>query len=178
MKNSGVGPSRSFTLRQGTKENSGSANSLLAASGVSPSPIKNGFQKVAEVTSTAVGSYWAFLIAGVVVLLWAVTGPYFDYSDTWQLVINTGTTIVTFLMVFVIQNAQNRASRVVELKLDELLRGTEGARTSFIDLDHMTEDELECVKGEFLKLREKFAPLVDDDIDHIDRELSQRRKAH
>jgi low affinity Fe/Cu permease len=176
MKDSRSSRGSTAAKRQGKPTGAG-ASPLLKA-GVSSSPIKNGFQKVAETTSTAVGSYWAFLIAGVVVLVWAVTGPYFNYSDTWQLVINTGTTIVTFLMVFLIQNAQNRASRVVELKLDELLRGTEGARTSFIDLDHMTEDELECVKGEFLKLREKFAPLVDDDIDNIDRELSERRRRH
>lgn len=112
------------------------------------------------------------------VLAWAVTGPFFDYSDTWQLVINTGTTIVTFLMVFLIQNAQNRSARVVELKLDELLRGTEGARTSFVELDHMTDDELECVRDEFMRLRDKFAPLVDDDISHIEHELDSRKKKH
>src|SRR5262249_60130231 len=94
----------------------------------------------------AVGSYWAFLIAVIIVLVWVVTGPVFNYSDTWQLVINTGTTIITFLMVFLIQNTQNREARIVTLKLDELLRGVEGARTSFIDLDHMSDDDLKTVQ--------------------------------
>ena len=100
------------------------------------------FRVIAERAAQAVGSSWAFLLAIVVVLAWAVTGPLFGYSDTWQLVINTGTTIVTFLMVFLIQNTQNRDSRALQLKLDELLRGVEGARTSFIDLDHMSDEEL------------------------------------
>ena len=143
-----------------------------------PSPVRAAFQHFAETTSNVVGSYWAFIAASLLVVIWGVTGPYFAYSDSWQLVINTGTTIVTFLMVFLIQNAQNRSARVVELKLDELLRGTDGARTGFVGLDHMTDEELECVREEFVRLREKFAPLVEDDIGHIDRELDARRKRH
>jgi len=143
-----------------------------------PSPVRAAFQHFAETTSNVVGSYWAFIAASLLVVTWGVTGPYFAYSDSWQLVINTGTTIVTFLMVFLIQNAQNRSARVVELKLDELLRGTDGARTGFVGLDHMTDEELECVREEFVRLREKFAPLVEDDIGHIDRELDARRKRH
>jgi len=140
--------------------------------------VRAAFQHFAETTSNVVGSYWAFIAASLLVVIWGVTGPYFAYSDSWQLVINTGTTIVTFLMVFLIQNAQNRSARVVELKLDELLRGTDGARTGFVGLDHMTDEELECVREEFVRLREKFAPLVEDDIGHIDRELDARRKRH
>ena len=83
--------------------------------------MQNAFREFAEQTAHAVGTYWAFLAAVLTVVVWAVTGPYFAYSDTWQLVINTGTTIVTFLMVFLIQNTQNRESRVMALKLDELL---------------------------------------------------------
>ena len=143
-----------------------------------PSAVRAAFQHFAETTSNVVGSYWAFIAASLLVVTWGVTGPYFAYSDSWQLVINTGTTIVTFLMVFLIQNAQNRSARVVELKLDELLRGTDGARTGFVGLDHMTDEELECVREEFVRLREKFAPLVEDDIGHIDRELDARRKRH
>jgi len=90
---------------------------------------KEVFRRLAEQTAHAVGSYWAFLIALLTIVVWALTGPYFNYSDTWQLFINTGTTIVTFLMVFLIQNTQNREPRIVALKLDELLRGVEGART-------------------------------------------------
>ena len=79
------------------------------------------------------------------IVVWAMTGRYFNYSDTWQLFINTGTTIVTFLMVFLIQNTQNRETRIVALKLDELLRGVEGARTGLVELDHMSDEDLELV---------------------------------
>src|SRR4249919_1227691 len=101
------------------------------------------FRRLAERTAHAVGSPWAFLLALLTIAVWGVTGPYFKYSDTWQLFINTGTTIVTFLMVFLIQNTQNRETRIVTLKLDELLRGVEGARTGLVKLDHMTDLELE-----------------------------------
>ncbi len=137
--------------------------------------MQNAFREFAEQTARAVGTYWAFLAALLTVLIWGLTGPYFAYSDTWQLVINTGTTIVTFLMVFLIQNTQNRESRVMALKLDELLRAVQGARTEFVNLDHMSDDELEIVQQEFYRLREKFAPLVDDDIAHVERALAERR---
>jgi low affinity Fe/Cu permease len=133
------------------------------------------FRRVAERTAHAVGSPWAFLVALLTIGVWGVTGPYFRYSDTWQLLINTGTTIVTFLMVFLIQNTQNRETRIVTLKLDELLRGVEGARTGLVQLDHMSDAELEEVAGEFHRLRGKYAPLVDDDLEHVQRELKARR---
>jgi low affinity Fe/Cu permease len=136
------------------------------------------FRTFAERSPQAVGSYWAFLLAALTVLAWAVTGPYFGYSDTWQLFINTGTTIVTFLMVFLIQNTQNRETRIMALKLDELLRGVEGARTGFVNLDSMSDAELEEVQGEFARLRDKYAPLVDDDLAHVRREISARRRKH
>jgi low affinity Fe/Cu permease len=135
------------------------------------------FRVLAERAAHAVGTYWAFMLALLVVAMWAATGPIFNYSDTWQLIINTGTTIVTFLMVFLIQNTQNRETRIVTLKLDELLRGVEGARTGFIKLDNMSDEELEAVQVEFARLREKYALLVDDDLAHVERELSHRRKA-
>ena len=134
------------------------------------------FRTFAERAAHAVGSYWAFMLALAVVIIWGGTGPIFNYSDTWQLIINTGTTIVTFLMVFLIQNTQNRETRIVTLKLDELLRGVEGARTAFIKLDNMSDEELETVQGEFARLREKYALLVDDDLAHVERELSHRRR--
>lgn len=137
--------------------------------------MQNMFRAVAERTAHAVGTYWAFLAAFATVVVWAVTGPYFGYSDTWQLFINTGTTIVTFLMVFLIQNTQNRESRVMALKIDELIRTTEGARTSFVDLDHVSDEELEIVQKEFTRLRGKYAPLVDDDLAHVERVLAKRR---
>ncbi len=136
--------------------------------------MSESFRVIAERAARAVGSFWAFIFAVLIVVLWAMTGPIFHYSDTWQLIINTGTTVVTFLMVFLIQNTQNRETRIVTLKLDELLRAVEGARTGFVDLDHMTDDELRTVQWEFERLREKYAPLVDDDLAHIERELSSR----
>jgi low affinity Fe/Cu permease len=134
------------------------------------------FHKLAERTAHAVGSPWAFTLALLTIIVWGITGPFFRYSDTWQLFINTGTTIVTFLMVFLIQNTQNRETRIVALKLDELLRGVEGARTSLVQLDHMSDIELEIVQEEFSKLREKYAPLIDDDLTHVEREIRVRKK--
>ncbi len=138
--------------------------------------MKEAFRQFAESTANAVGSHWAFLAAAVTIVVWGLTGPLFAYSDTWQLFINTGTTIVTFLMVFLIQNTQNRSTRIVNLKLDELLRGVEGARTALVNLDHMTDEELELVQAEFSRLPEKYAPLLEDDLAHVERELGIRRK--
>ena len=115
------------------------------------------FRKAADAASTAVGSSWAFAAAALVVLVWAATGPLFHFSDTWQLVINTGTTVVTFLMVFLIQNTQNREARVTQLKLDELIRAVVGARNSLLDMEHMSDDELAQLQAEFEMLRNKTA---------------------
>ncbi|HET7645274.1 MAG TPA: low affinity iron permease family protein [Candidatus Limnocylindria bacterium] len=101
------------------------------------------FREVAERLTHAVGTPWALAGAALVVLAWAATGPVFGFSNTWQLVINTGTTIVTFLMVFVIQASQNRDSRALHLKLDELLSATKGARNRIIDAEHEVEGEME-----------------------------------
>ncbi|MGH7616452.1 MAG: low affinity iron permease family protein [Gemmatimonadaceae bacterium] len=103
--------------------------------------------------SIAVGAPWAFAVALGLVTAWAITGPLFGYSDSWQLTINTGTTIVTFLMVFVIQNTQNRDSQVVQLKLDELIRALEQARTELVDMEDMSDDELRGLKRQFESLR-------------------------
>jgi len=138
--------------------------------------MKEIFRRLAEKTAHAVGSYWAFLAALLTIVVWALTGPYFNYSDTWQLFINTGTTIVTFLMVFLIQNTQNRETRIVALKLDELLRGVEGARTGLVELDHMSDEDLELVRQEFARMRDRYAPLVDDDLAHVERELKARKR--
>jgi low affinity Fe/Cu permease len=137
--------------------------------------MNNWFRKFAERSSHVVGTQWAFLVALLTVGVWGLTGPAFGYSDTWQLFINTGTTIVTFLMVFLIQNTQNRETRVIALKLDELIRAAEGARTGFVNLDHMTDEELEAVQQEFFRLRERYAPLIDDDLAHVERALAMRR---
>jgi len=100
-----------------------------------------------------VGSAWAFGLALLTIIGWAVTGPVFHYSNTWQLVINTATTIVTFLMVFLIQNTQNRDTRAVHLKLDELLRAVQGARTSLVNLETLSDDELDRLQKEFERVR-------------------------
>lgn len=134
------------------------------------------FHQLAERTAHAIGSPWAFMLALLTVLIWGITGPFFDYSNTWQLIINTGTTVVTFLVVFLIQNTQNRETRIVALKLDELLRGVEGARTGLVQLDHMSDEELEVVQREFAMLRDKYAPLIDDDLAHVEREIRSRQR--
>jgi low affinity Fe/Cu permease len=114
------------------------------------------FRKFAHRIATGAGSPWAFLVAVLTLVVWAVSGPIFGFSDTWQLVINTGTTIVTFLIVFLIQNTQNRDARAIHLKLDELIRAMEGARTSLVDLEELSDDELVKLECEFRALREKL----------------------
>jgi len=118
-------------------------------------PLRDYFRRFAQTTAAAVGSAWAFIIAFLVIVAWAITGPLFKFSDTWQLVINTGTTIVTFLMVFLIQNTQNRDARAIHLKLDELLRGVKGARTHMVDLENCTDEELDEMEKEFHRLRQR-----------------------
>ena len=101
------------------------------------------------------GSSWAFGAAASVIIVWLATGPIFHFSDTWQLVINTGTTVVTFLMVFLIQNTQNRDTEALHLKLDELIHATKGARDSAMELEDKSEDQLDAVKAELLKKRDR-----------------------
>jgi low affinity Fe/Cu permease len=137
--------------------------------------MQESFRKLAETTAHAAGTYWAFMLAVATIAVWGATGPFFGFSDTWQLIINTGTTIITFLMVFLIQNTQNRQSRIVTLKLDELLRAQKGARTGLVKLDHMSDAELEHVQAEFERLREKYAPLVEDDLTNVTEEIGARR---
>src|SRR6201984_751028 len=113
------------------------------------------FGQIAETVSHAAGHAVAFIICCIVVIVWAASGPVFGFSDTWQLVINTGTTIVTFLMVFLIQNTQNRDAAALHLKLDELLRGVKGARTRLVDLENLSEAELEALRDEFQHIHER-----------------------
>jgi len=123
--------------------------------------MRERFRKLAYGTAEMVGSPWAFLVGVVVVLVWGLSGPSFHFSDTWQLVINTGTTIVTFLVVFLIQGAQNRDSRALHLKLDELLRAVEHARTSLVALEGRTDDELDRLQQEFDHLRQTQGERLD-----------------
>lgn len=116
---------------------------------------KGCFDSIAQKVACAAGSHYSFIAAALVVIGWGVSGPMFGYSDTWQLVVNTGTTIITFLMVFLIQNTQNRDTRAMQLKLDELLRATRGARSTLMDLEDRSEEELENLHNAFVKLAEK-----------------------
>ena len=113
------------------------------------------FNNFAKHCAAIVGSPWAFVLAVIIVMTWAVTGPQFAYSDTWQLFINTSTTIVTFLMVFLIQSTQNRDAKAVHLKLDELIHGVRGARNSLIDLENLSDQELEVLQQQFERLRKR-----------------------
>ena len=113
------------------------------------------FTRFANATSRATGRPSAFLIAGAIVAVWAITGPFFHFSDTWQLIINTGTTVVTFLMVFLIQNTQNRDSEALQVKLDELIRATEGAHNALLDLEELDERELDRIRATYSTLAKK-----------------------
>ena len=115
--------------------------------------MMDSFSQFAGRSAIVMGSPSAFAVAMLFVLLWAVTGPYFHYSDTWQLVVNTGTTLVTFLAVFLIQHSQNRDGKAIQLKLDELIRSTQSARNILIDLEHATEEEIDKLQKEFARRR-------------------------
>lgn len=119
------------------------------------------FHKFAARTSALVGSPLAFIAAIFVILVWILSGPTFGFSDTWQLIINTGTTIVTFLMVFLIQNTQNRDAKATHLKLDELIKAVRGARAGLIDVEDLSDEELERLHEEFQKIHEKYVKRVE-----------------
>jgi low affinity Fe/Cu permease len=139
-----------------------SNHAINASAGPAKNSFNDTFRKIASSAAAAVGSKWAFILSIVIVLVWALTGPIFHFSDTWQLVINTGTTIVTFLMVFLIQNTQNRDSKALQLKLDELLRANRAARNTLVDLENMSDDELQELQAEFTRLREMACEEVSD----------------
>jgi low affinity Fe/Cu permease len=134
--------------------------------------MKEWFRHFAHKTSEIVGSPIVFILAFLTILMWASSGPYFHYSDTWQLVINTSTTVITFLMVFLIQNTQNRDSKAVHLKLDELLKGVKGARTNLVNLENFSEDELERLQKEFENLHNEHK----ENLERLGAEFERRKK--
>ena len=117
--------------------------------------VQDAFRVFARTSSAVLGSAWAFTIAILVIIIWAATGPAFNFSNTWQLIINTGTTIVTFLMVFLIQNTQNRDAKAVHLKLDEIIRAIKGARNEMVDLEELSDEDLKKLEEQFQRLRKK-----------------------
>jgi low affinity Fe/Cu permease len=120
-----------------------------------PTRSRSWFSRFAKWTARATGRPSAFTIAAAIIVVWALTGPLFGFSDTWQLVINTGTTIVTFLMVFLIQSTQNRDSEAIQVKLDELIRSIHGAHTALLDLEELEEEELDGIRREYCLLAER-----------------------
>jgi low affinity Fe/Cu permease len=136
-------------------------SNIAEAPSPKPKRVDDAFHQFSAKIAATVGSSIAFIVALGVVAAWAVSGPLFHFTDTWQLVINTGTTIVTFLMVFVIQNTQNRDARAVHLKLDELIRATKRARNRFMDLETLSTSELDELEKEFRLHRLKKQPTTE-----------------
>jgi low affinity Fe/Cu permease len=117
--------------------------------------VSDAFRVFARRSSIMLGTAWAFVGATIIILVWLLTGPTFHFSDTWQLIINTGTTIVTFLMVFLIQNTQNRDAKAMHLKLDEVIRALKKARNELVDLEDLSDEELKKLEEQFKQLRQK-----------------------
>ena len=143
------------------------------------------FTRFAKVTAHAAGQPATFCVAVAIIVVWALTGPMFGFSDTWQLIINTGTTIVTFLMVFLIQNTQNRDSQAIQVKLDELIRSIEGAHLALLDLEELDDDDFERICRDYRELalrarRDLRAGKSDTDVrevgDEHRKEISEKRR--
>ena len=115
--------------------------------------MNQAFRKFSVAAANALGSSWMFIANVFLILVWLVAGPFFHYSDTWQLVVNTATTVFTYLAAFLIQNTQNRDAVATHLKLDELIKGVKGARTGLVNLEKLSDEELEVLQEEFNKLR-------------------------
>src|SRR6185295_6974328 len=113
------------------------------------------FRKFSIAAANALGSSWMFIANVLLILIWLGAGPFFNYSDTWQLIVNTATTVFTYLAVFLIQNTQNRDATAIHLKLDELIKGVGGARTHLVNLENLSDEELSELQEEFMKLRAK-----------------------
>jgi low affinity Fe/Cu permease len=117
--------------------------------------VSDAFRVFARRSSIMLGSAWAFAGAVIVIVVWLLTGPAFHFSDTWQLIINTATTVITFLMVFLIQNTQNRDAKAVHLKLDEMIRALKGARNQLLDLENLSDEDLKSLEEQFQRLQKK-----------------------
>jgi low affinity Fe/Cu permease len=135
--------------------------------------VQDAFRVTARKTSEVLGTAWAFMGAVSIIVIWGLSGQIFHYSDTWQLIINTGTTIVTFLMVFLIQNTQNRDAKAIQLKLDELIRSISGARNRLMDLEKLSDEDLKKVQEEFERLR-KRSETTAATVSQIDRKANSR----
>jgi low affinity Fe/Cu permease len=135
--------------------------------------IRDSFRHFARKSSEVLGTAWAFIGSLIIIAVWGLTGPMFHFSDTWQLIINTGTTIVTFLMVFLIQNTQNRDAKAMHLKLDELIRAIEGARNRLVDLEKLSDEELKQLEEQFTRLRNKASERASE----IE-EVEEEKEAH
>jgi low affinity Fe/Cu permease len=135
--------------------------------------IRDSFRHFARKSSEVLGTAWAFIGSLIIIAVWGLTGPMFHFSDTWQLIINTGTTIVTFLMVFLIQNTQNRDAKAMHLKLDELIRAIEGARNRLVDLEKLSDKELKQLEEQFTRLRNKASERASE----IE-EIEEEKEAH
>jgi len=134
--------------------------------------VQDAFRVFARKTSEVLGTAWSFVAALLVIVIWAALGRTFHYSDTWQLIINTGTTIVTFLMVFLIQNTQNRDSKAVHLKLDELIRAVGGARNHLVDLERLSDAELQKLQKQFEHIGKK-ADATSDHVEEVKDEIEE-----
>jgi low affinity Fe/Cu permease len=138
--------------------------------------VKERFRKISCKAAECVGSYWAFSLSILFIAIWATTGPLFHFSDTWQLVINTATTIVTFLMVFLIQNTQNRDAKAIHLKLDELIRSTSRARNTLLNIENLSDDEITRLQQEFAALQKRAKLKAPQEADNHPEEVRQALK--
>ena len=130
--------------------------------------VSDAFRVFARCSSVMLGSAWAFAGAVLVIAVWLITGPTFHFSDTWQLIINTATTIITFLMVFLIQNTQNRDAKAVHLKLDELIRAIKAARNELVDLEDLSDEELQKLEAQFRRMRQRAENDDESPSRHVD----------
>ena len=137
--------------------------------------MSDAFRVFARRSSVMLGSAWAFTGALLVILIWLITGPTFHFSDTWQLIINTGTTIITFLMVFLIQNTQNRDAKAMHLKLDEIIRALKKARNEMVDLEELSDEELKKLEDQFRRVRTK-AEQHGKNMRHVEPEVFEQER--